>query len=215
MLETGRRAHISQAFRVQQLDWNAHIPDEREGVDNDQLLEPCQEPWFKAKSSFGYQLPSVVLLEEVILRNDVDVKGNKAVRQRLKMDAEGNRPGIDGKSVRAVNRRQTVDERGTTASKPGIKMDRTGAGVFTKGAKMDGKGDSAIQQDVKMVETGTDTAKKGVKANKKANDSTNADKKGIKQNIRVDGKGALPPTAGSAGVVRRMELDAGNIYVCK
>ena len=92
-------------------------------------------------------------------------------------------------------------------------MDRSGASVINQGSKMDGKGDSAIKHDMKMVENGASAIKPGVSRNTKANNTTTAARKGINQSIKVDGKGVLPPIAQSSGVVRRMELDAGKIYV--
>ena len=203
---------------MKQLDWNTHIPDEREGIDSNKLIELCEEPWFKVKSSFAYQHPSVVLLEEVILRNDVDFKDNTSIRQTLQMEEKevettGQRRRINGKGVSAINQWQTVDGKGTTAIKHGIKMDRSGASVINQGSKMDGKGDSAIKHDMKMVENGASAIKPGVSRNTKANNTTTAARKGINQSIKVDGKGVLPPIAQSSGVVRRMELDAGKIYV--
>lgn len=78
MLETGRRAYEARALHRGRVDWNTYIPDEREGFTSDQLdtLEPT---WFKAKGALGFQHPSVVLVEDVVRRNDAGGQGQGRV----------------------------------------------------------------------------------------------------------------------------------------
>ena len=242
MYETGRRAHLSEALRVRYLDWNTYIPDEREGVESPEKPSVRdafeQKPWFQATSRLGYQRPSVVLVEEVVVRDDVGppTEANAAATGQ-KLGQVNNDKGGQRQRQRSTKgakyQKGRTEATGAMAIMQGAKKaDRTLSAIaVNQKTNIDGKSDSAARskkQDVKMVDKavnfnegvqmvqkGVNTTKQGVRVGREVTHCTKADEKGairINQGLQQDGKGGLPPTAKSTAVVRRMELDSGNNY---
>nr|KAG5713928.1 hypothetical protein BaRGS_024555 [Batillaria attramentaria] len=83
MFETARRAHATHALRKPHLHvgWNVKIPDGEEAGEIQNIEDTC---WYKATSTFGYQLPSTVLVEQVAVKDNAERKKPKERVEALK-----------------------------------------------------------------------------------------------------------------------------------
>ncbi|KAL8616925.1 hypothetical protein ACOMHN_041844 [Nucella lapillus] len=106
MYETGRRAQQAHALNVQRVEWLGRLPDSKEDF-KDLAPSPAagdELPWFQIKGCHAFQPPSMVLVEKVVFRDDVDI------HQKQKADThQKHTPGTHQKQTPDIHQKQTSD----------------------------------------------------------------------------------------------------------